>query len=208
MKLAVVLFFSSFAFAQQSATTSAPCSPIAPENTGTITINCPGMSKGQGQKMIAILNKILADKIDTDKVMAKLDEIQNDIRNLQTSQGWIEPTKDQLAILQGKLTGFPKQKVRIVVTNQDNNKWLIATRLQGVITNASVGWDAETGANSMLAKPIRGIYIGAKSDTLAARALILGIRDLFGQNVVFFTGFSDDKSDANEWIDIYDSPLP
>jgi hypothetical protein len=82
MKLAVVLLFSSLAVAQQSVTTSGPCSPVAPENTGTITINCPGMSKDQGQKMLAILNKILANQIDPDVVMAKLGEIEKEIQRL------------------------------------------------------------------------------------------------------------------------------
>jgi hypothetical protein len=73
--LGIILAFSSFALLQQSATTSGQCSPISPNNSGAITINCPGMSKEQGQKMIAILNKILADQLDPDAVMAKLDEI-------------------------------------------------------------------------------------------------------------------------------------
>jgi len=83
MRLAVFLFFPSFAFAQQTASTSAPCSPIAPANTGSITINCPGISKEQGQKMLAILNKILANQLDPNLVMAKLDEIERDIKALK-----------------------------------------------------------------------------------------------------------------------------
>lgn len=75
MKLAVMLFFSSLALAQQPATTSGSCSPIASDNTGTITINCPGMSTEQGQKILAVVNKILANQIDPNVVMAKLDEI-------------------------------------------------------------------------------------------------------------------------------------
>lgn len=75
MKVAVLLVLSSLALAQQSAITSAPCSPIAPDNIGTITINCSGISKEQGTKMLVILNKILANKIDSDAVIAKLNEI-------------------------------------------------------------------------------------------------------------------------------------
>jgi len=75
MKLAVVFFVSTLALAQRPATTSAPCSPIAPENTGVITIKCPGISKEQWQKMFAILNTILANT-------SKLDEIEKQINNL------------------------------------------------------------------------------------------------------------------------------
>jgi hypothetical protein len=84
MKLAVMLLLCTPTFAQQSSTTSAPCSPIAPENTGTITITCPGMSREQWQKMLAILNKIRANQIDPDLVMAKLDEIQSGVSSIKS----------------------------------------------------------------------------------------------------------------------------
>lgn len=56
------------------ASTAAPCSIANTGSGNKIQINC-GIGKEQGQKMIAILNKILADKLDTNVVMAKLDEI-------------------------------------------------------------------------------------------------------------------------------------
>jgi hypothetical protein len=84
MKLLVLLLFSSVAVAQQSATTSAPCSPITPNNTGSITINCPGVSKEDGRKMLAILNRILANQINPDLVMVKLDEIQQGVSSIET----------------------------------------------------------------------------------------------------------------------------
>jgi len=83
MKLFAFLLFSSVAVAQQSATTSAPCSPIAPDNSGSITINCPGISKEEGRKMIAILNRILANQINPDLVMVKLDEIQHGVSSIE-----------------------------------------------------------------------------------------------------------------------------
>jgi hypothetical protein len=76
--LILVLFttscWSQSAPATGKAETSGFCSPAVTGNNNTFTINC-GISKEQGQKIIAILNKILADKLDTDVVMAKLDEI-------------------------------------------------------------------------------------------------------------------------------------
>ena len=83
MRLVAFLFFSSLALAQQPASTSGSCSPIAPANTGSITINCPGMSKEQGDKMLAILNKILANQLDPNVVLAKLDEIEKDVKGLK-----------------------------------------------------------------------------------------------------------------------------
>lgn len=57
------------------AATSGPCSPAVTGNENRFTISCVGVSKEQGQKMLDILNKILANQIDTKEVMAKLDEI-------------------------------------------------------------------------------------------------------------------------------------
>jgi hypothetical protein len=50
------------------------CSPAATGAQDTFIINC-GIGREQGQKMLVILNKILANQIDPQAVMAKLDEI-------------------------------------------------------------------------------------------------------------------------------------
>jgi hypothetical protein len=55
-------------------------------NTGsqnTVTINC-GVGKEQGQKILAILNKILSKQLDPDVVMGKLDEIGSDVKKLHS----------------------------------------------------------------------------------------------------------------------------
>jgi hypothetical protein len=83
MRLVVFLFFSSVAFAQQSVSTSSPCSPIAPKNTGSITINCPGISKEQGQKILTVVNKILADHLDADAVMKALNSIAKSVEEVR-----------------------------------------------------------------------------------------------------------------------------
>lgn len=58
------------------AATEGPCSPAVTGSNNTFTINC-GIDKKQGQKMLDILNKILANQLDPDAVMSKLDEILN-----------------------------------------------------------------------------------------------------------------------------------
>ncbi len=75
MKVFALAFLPLLALAQQSSTTSGPCSPVAPNNSGAITINCSGLSAKQGDQMLKILNKILTDRLDTDAVLKKLDEI-------------------------------------------------------------------------------------------------------------------------------------
>jgi hypothetical protein len=56
------------------ANTSGPCSPATTGSNNEFKITC-GIGKEQGQKMLVILNKILANQLDPDVVMAKLDEI-------------------------------------------------------------------------------------------------------------------------------------
>lgn len=85
MKILAFVFalVSSLAMAQTTTSTSGPCSPIAPNNSGSITIECPGMSEEQARKMVAILNKIVANQLDPAAVMAKLDEIGKDVKTLK-----------------------------------------------------------------------------------------------------------------------------
>lgn len=64
------------------AKTEGTCSVANTGNDNKIQIDC-GIGKEQGQKMLAILNKILADHLDADTVMAKLDEIQTGVSSIQ-----------------------------------------------------------------------------------------------------------------------------
>jgi hypothetical protein len=58
-----------------AAETSGACSPAVTGNNNQFTINCQGLSTEQGTKMLRILNKILANQLDPEAVMTKLDEI-------------------------------------------------------------------------------------------------------------------------------------
>jgi hypothetical protein len=57
------------------ATTSGSCSPANTGSGNSFIMKC-GIGQKQGQEMLNILNKILANKLDTNLVMTKLDEIQ------------------------------------------------------------------------------------------------------------------------------------
>lgn len=61
-----------------NAKTAATCSAANTGNRNHFIINC-GIGKEQGQQMIAILNKVLANQLDPTVVMAKLDEILKNI---------------------------------------------------------------------------------------------------------------------------------
>jgi hypothetical protein len=87
-------FLLSFAAMAQSQSTTGPattkgsCSPANTGNDNTFVINC-GIDKGQGAELIAIMNKILANQLNSADVMAKLDEILRNVhppRRLPASQ--------------------------------------------------------------------------------------------------------------------------
>jgi hypothetical protein len=56
------------------------CSPAVTGQNEQFTINCQGMTKEQGEKMLGIVNKILADQLDPQLVAAKLDEIHKALK--------------------------------------------------------------------------------------------------------------------------------
>ena len=57
------------------AETSGPCSPAVTGSGNEFTINCKGIDKEQGQKILDILNKILANQLDSKSITEKLDEL-------------------------------------------------------------------------------------------------------------------------------------
>jgi hypothetical protein len=77
--LILLLLFAIPVYSQtvttRRAETKGPCSPAVTGSGNQFTINCPGISKEQGHKMLEILNKILANQLDPKAVMDKLDEI-------------------------------------------------------------------------------------------------------------------------------------
>jgi len=84
VKLVIVLLLSSLGLAQQSATTSGPCSPISPHNAGTITINCPGIPKELSAQIITLFNRVLKNQDNSKATLAKVDECVQDVRGIST----------------------------------------------------------------------------------------------------------------------------
>ena len=64
------------------AATRGACSPATTGNNNSFTISC-GIGKEQGEKLIAILNKILSNQIDPSAVMSKLDDIQKGVEDIK-----------------------------------------------------------------------------------------------------------------------------
>jgi hypothetical protein len=75
--LILLILFAAPCWSQTTtgpADTKGPCSPAVTGSQNTFTISC-GIDKQQGRKMVNILNTILANQLDPQAVMSKLDEI-------------------------------------------------------------------------------------------------------------------------------------
>lgn len=62
-----------------NAETTGPCSPAVPGDNNQFIINCRGIDKEQGKRILAILNKILVNELDPKVVMEKLDDIEKGV---------------------------------------------------------------------------------------------------------------------------------
>src|ERR1700733_7593142 len=71
------------------ASTTKPCSVANTGSNNKIQIDC-GISKDQAQKMLAILNKILADQLDLDTVLKDVEQI----RAQQEFSGFLSPADE------------------------------------------------------------------------------------------------------------------
>jgi hypothetical protein len=133
---AFLLVSVGFANAQSTgrADTKGLCSPANTGNNNTFTINC-GIGREQGEKLLAIMNKILAKQTDLSEVMAKLDEIVNKLR-------W-ELSPSQVARLVEALKTGRRGPVAFTCSFGDGEACAIARQLDKLFADA--GWPAGEG---------------------------------------------------------------
>lgn len=73
--IACLILMPIIILAARPAGTFGACGPAAPFKEGSVTINCEGLTKEQGDEIQKILDKIIAGKLDFNEVMKKLDEL-------------------------------------------------------------------------------------------------------------------------------------
>ena len=76
------------------AETKGTCSPSNSGNNNTFTINC-GIGKEQGAALLRIVNKVLANQLDTNAVMEKLDELEKVMKSSALRSRVLSPEKLQ-----------------------------------------------------------------------------------------------------------------
>jgi hypothetical protein len=125
-----------------NATSSGPCSPANTGNKNTFTIKC-GIDQKQGQEMLSIMNKILANQLDTNAVMTKLDEILKAVNpNLPAkvylcdgSSRTLGPTADSALTSNYSIAPDPSFQEMISLHNSGNYKELLNVCLAQMQSN-------------------------------------------------------------------------
>ncbi|WP_047489856.1 hypothetical protein [Terriglobus sp. TAA 43] len=70
-----LLAASAGALGQGQTKTSGACSPVVTGAQSIVTIRCAGMSEAKANQLIALMNKILAERLDLSDVNKKLDDL-------------------------------------------------------------------------------------------------------------------------------------
>ncbi|MCX6590870.1 MAG: hypothetical protein NTZ56_05040 [Acidobacteria bacterium] len=187
--LALSLLFAVAAAAQPSptgpATAKGACSPANTGNNNTFQINC-GVGQEQGEALLRLLNQVLEKQIDPAQLMAKLDEIHNDVRNIKANQGWPELTSKQLAQLEASLKPLAPMTVKVLVDNAVPDSSRLARQLFSVFTK--VGWPAPAPGNQVSTyngEPPSGVFIrwGQTTSPKSIEVLVDAISTALGEKL-------------------------
>jgi hypothetical protein len=205
------------AFGQSTATPSvtqdaknSSCSNIV-ALAGNVEVNCSSLTPAQ-KKLIesipGLLHKIIADQLDPQVVMTKLDEIIANqklesaaIEKIQ-QQGWRRLTDQEIDVAVAYLAPFPGTKVRIEIPNSPTtDREELAKQLALIFGRAR--WDLV--GTDMTIELYTGnfphgvrLHVGRASE--AAKALGNMLFSLFGRDNVP-DGFLDPKF-KEDWIEI------
>ncbi|MFZ0271397.1 MAG: hypothetical protein WB524_20190 [Acidobacteriaceae bacterium] len=146
--IAVVLASAPFALAQQSAITSAPCSPIAPDNTGVITIKCTGLTPDQAKALAgvpAFLNKILQNqKFEADEIISRLDKCVEGVKEAEkqiySGYDFNGAKRVQRPGYIGVTSGPETTVFQQMLNLQDNHQWEQLLRVSDDEIKTTPGW--------------------------------------------------------------------
>lgn len=161
MRAGGFLFLSVLGFAQPSSTASGQCSPIAPNNSGSITINCPGLSKVQGVELLKIVNKILANQSDLKEFGGKLDAILKGVNQIKEETAFRRLSGMQKDTLVAGLSEFPKPRIVILIKNGNAEVDGLLKDFQEVFKRLE--WPVEGPVYDMVPSGARGIGVAVKS---------------------------------------------
>jgi hypothetical protein len=171
------------------ATTSGSCSPAVTGSRNSFTITC-GIDSKQGQKMLDIMNKILANQLDPDLVMAKLDEIGKGVDELRRSSRARHLSDRQKVALIAAMSPFRGATVSIEAPMNDPEAYSFAEDFVAVFRSAGLRLAAvfmgadKTGVNEVMRSgpPVPGIDIEPTDEKEWNTALVQTFAGTLEQN--------------------------
>lgn len=141
--LAISMFSLINGASGQSAATSqvetkGSCSPIAPNNQGSITITCTGFSEKQNQQILGFIKQLSSDQAkDQEVLLAKLDEVLAAIKASKGQSQRIISDEIQQR-MRRSLDQFRGQIIQINAPSTDIESSNLALRIKGILE--AVGW--------------------------------------------------------------------
>jgi hypothetical protein len=185
----VLLPFTNTASAQSSTAdsrnleTSGECSPISPNNQGTITIQCTGLSERQSKLILDLLRKISSrQSSDRDALMSKLDEVLATVKEAkrQSVPRVISPQKQEQIISYSSWGTCANGPVLIVAPNDDTEAQGLAVQLGRILRQ--VGRPADVVYQPMKKLPGNSVdfsIISNQTDPCTIRYLWGNLKDQF-----------------------------
>jgi hypothetical protein len=140
------------------------CSPATTSSTNQFVINCTAIGQEQGQKMVALLNKVLAKQLDPNVVMAKLDEISSGVQNIPRRTGDRVLSESQQAALGRLLHKSPESVSVVLIGDREANDY----GQQIVQVMKSSGWNVTLYYIGSLSPPRYGIRVNGNDALLGA----------------------------------------
>ncbi len=179
MKVPACLLVLSWIACSQSNTTSGSCSPIPVSNSGTITINCFGLTKEKVTELLKIMNKILAGQGDLKVLGDKIDQILVGVHGIVEAQAPRRFTEEQKRSIIAVLAHFKGQRIGTVVSANSrlNKEYLDEVRSLLV----AAGWEVfQRGVTISGVEPI-GVVVTVPEEDLGM-PVISALIDIFQQN--------------------------
>jgi hypothetical protein len=128
----------SAATSQVVTETKGSCSPIAPDNQGSITITCTGFSEKQNRQILGFIKQLSSDQAkDQEALLAKLDEV---LAAIKASNGQSQRTiSDEIQQrMRPSLDQFGGQIVQINAPSGDMESSNLALRIKEIL--GAMGW--------------------------------------------------------------------
>lgn len=164
----VLLAAPYFCWSQSStgaASTKGACSPAVSGNANQFKITCTGVDKEQGEKMLRILNEILAKQLDTNAVMSKLTEISSGIQDIQHRTGDRVLSQSQGNSIAESLRNSPQSVSVILLGDREANAY--GTQIINVLKSA--GWTMKNVMTiGVMGPPAYGIMVNGNESLLKA----------------------------------------